>query len=346
VSEGPARCPACCGTAVDAVEVRPQLRECAHCGHGWVPTGPAAVDYSVLSQRAMGDDAQRARRVAERLAFIGPVPDGARVLEVGCAEGDLGAALRAAVPGVHLEGIEPSGDATLAASRFDVLHRQRLEDVAFVEARFDRVLAFHVLEHLTDPVAALRRLAGLLPAGGMLVVEVPRRSGHPRVPDDRNREHLHFFCAASLCAMLQRAGLDALRLESGGYESPLYPDSLRVLATRQPGRAALAAALRERLARLLAADAAIWGTGGDFENYVRPYLPADLPVRLLDSSRAAQGRSIDGRLVEAPSRASGLRTVLVASCRYEAAIREAMRDTAFRDARAVGLAELLDGDAA
>jgi SAM-dependent methyltransferase len=346
VNEGQARCPACCGTSIRSIASWPQARECEHCGHGWVLPGPAAVDYSALSQRAMGDDVQRARRLAGRLSFIGRVPDFARVLEVGCAEGELGAALRAAVPGVRLEGIEPSGDATLAASRFDVLHRQRLEDVAFGDARFDRVLAFHVLEHLADPAPALRRLAELLSPGGMLVAEVPRRSGHPRVPHDRNREHLHFFCAASLCAMLQRAGLDALRLESGGYESPLYPDSLRVLAIRQPGRAALAAALRDRLARLLAADAAVWGTGGDFDNYVRPYLPAGLPVRLLDSSHAAQGRSIDGRLVESPAGASGLRTVLVASCRHEASIREAMRDTAFRDARVVGLAEMLDGDMA
>lgn len=343
--QSPARCPACAGFSIEAVASRPELRRCAHCGHGWVAVGTPEVDYSALSQRTLVDDPHRSRRLAGRIAFIGELPRAARVLEVGCAEGMLGAALRDACPGVYLEGVEPSADAAMAASVFDRVHRTGLEQAPLVSASFDRVLAFHVLEHLGDPVDALRRLGQLLTDDGLLVAEVPRRSGHPQLPHDRNLEHRHFFTTASLCASLQRAGLEAIRVEAGAYESPLYPDSLRVVAQRAPDLDALGATLRARLSTLLGSDAAVWGTGGDFENYVRPYLPAGLPVRLLDSSPAAQGRVLDGRVVEDPLRAAPVRTVLVASCRHERSIRESLRRTGFACARVVGLAEYLDGSA-
>ena len=340
------RCPACGGVSIGAAPSRAERLHCAHCGHGWLAADAPQVDYATLSQRTLVDDPHRARRLAGRVGFIGELPRSARVLEVGCAEGLLGAALREACPDVYLEAVEPSADAVAAARIFDVVHRQPLEHAPIDVARFDRVLAFHVLEHLEDPAGALNRLGARLSGGGALVAEVPRRSGHPQLPEDLNREHRHFFSTASICAMLHRAGLEAVRVEAGCYESPLYPDSLRVMALRRPDPDALAAVLRERLSRILAGDSAIWGTGGDFENYVRPYLPEGLPVRLLDSSPEAQGRVLDGRVVEAPDAAGPVRTVLVATCRHEQSIREALRHTAFAAAKVIGLADFLDGSLA
>jgi SAM-dependent methyltransferase len=78
---------------------------------------------------------------------------------------------------------------------------------------FDAVMFKQVLEHLVDPVAALRRAAELLAPGGVLFCEVPnaecamaRRSGlswkHMDVP-----RHLSFFGADTLRAAAERAGL-------------------------------------------------------------------------------------------------------------------------------------------
>jgi SAM-dependent methyltransferase len=50
-------------------------------------------------------------------------------------------------------------------------------DAPFAPGSFDLVTAFHVLEHLPDPVGVLRRMLGWLAPGGIAVVEVPNVSG-------------------------------------------------------------------------------------------------------------------------------------------------------------------------
>jgi len=43
--------------------------------------------------------------------------------------------------------------------------------------RFDVVTAFHVLEHVPDPVAMIQRMLGWLAPDGLLIVEVPNAGG-------------------------------------------------------------------------------------------------------------------------------------------------------------------------
>ena len=93
-----------------------------------------------------------------------------RLLDVGCGTGDLLAALRA--DGWSVQGVEPQA---LGAARargehgLDVL-TGRFEDVRLPEGSFDAVVFSGVLEHLHDPVAALRRARALLTPGGLVAV--------------------------------------------------------------------------------------------------------------------------------------------------------------------------------
>jgi len=113
---------------------------------------------------------QRIQRVLA-LAEAGP---GQRVLEAGCGDGYLLAAL--AATGAEVVGCD------LSRLR---CHRSRIRlpetsivwmDIfqpAFRRASFDVVIAADILEHLPDPAAALALLDTLLVRKGRLVVSVP-----------------------------------------------------------------------------------------------------------------------------------------------------------------------------
>ncbi|MBW2269189.1 MAG: class I SAM-dependent methyltransferase [Deltaproteobacteria bacterium] len=188
------------------------------------PSGHYPAEYGAFSAPAPAaiERARSARhhapllpRVAlHRFGWLGDLPPQAsrRVLEVGCASGKVALALMAA-KGWSAVGIEPDPGAAQAA-RLQGLetHTGTLDDYAGA-GDFDVVLFVHVLEHLSDPLAALRRARSLLIPGGHVVVALPNAESLERrlfgnawdgwdVP-----RHLHHFGPATLCGLLERAGL-------------------------------------------------------------------------------------------------------------------------------------------
>jgi SAM-dependent methyltransferase len=99
-----------------------------------------------------------------------------RYLDVGCGSGAALGAARAL--GWQVAGIEMSGAAAAKALRFTgEVYTGDVLSAPFPPGRFDVVTAFHVLEHVADPVAMLRRMLGWLAPGGLLIVEVPNAGG-------------------------------------------------------------------------------------------------------------------------------------------------------------------------
>ncbi len=90
-----------------------------------------------------------------------PAPP-ARVLDVGCGQGELTTAL--SVAGYDVLGIDP------LAPQQDLFRRLKLEDVETTES-FNAVVAGRSLHHIHDLEAALDKIAGFLPVGGVLVVD-------------------------------------------------------------------------------------------------------------------------------------------------------------------------------
>lgn len=119
----------------------------------------------------------RARWLLRRLSWSCPPWTGSgRYLDVGCGSGGALGVARAL--GWQVAGIEMDEAAAAKARRFtDDLHVGDVLDAPFASGRFDVVTAFHVLEHLADPVAALRRMLDWLALGGLLIVEVPNAGG-------------------------------------------------------------------------------------------------------------------------------------------------------------------------
>lgn len=121
-----------------------------------------------------------ARTAADSAAYLLPhLRDGLHVLDVGCGPGTITLDLAAAVaPAGRVAGVEnvtgPLDQARRnAARRGDdrtVFAQGDVMSLPYAAGSFDVVHAHQVLQHLTDPVGALREMARVTRPGGILAV--------------------------------------------------------------------------------------------------------------------------------------------------------------------------------
>jgi SAM-dependent methyltransferase len=141
--------------------------------------------------------------------------------------------------GYDARGIDPAGRATAGSA----IERRALGD--HTDADLDAVVMWHVLEHLDDPRAALRRVHGWLRPGGLLLVGVPNLDSWQRalagerwLHYDVPRHRMH-FTPAGLGALLRAAGF-----EPGGVRHLVWeqnPIGMALAPVRRPGRTLRAA---------------------------------------------------------------------------------------------------------
>lgn len=148
------------------------------------------------------------RRILE--AFP-PWTGGGRLLDVGCASGKFLRQVQAV--GWQVAGIEL--DEAAASKARAVTPDVIVGDPAEIElpaGPFDVITAFHVVEHLPDPLRALRNLLRALAPGGVLIVEVPNAAGVGARVFGRYwcgydlPRHLVHFTPPTMTAMVERAG--------------------------------------------------------------------------------------------------------------------------------------------
>jgi 2-polyprenyl-3-methyl-5-hydroxy-6-metoxy-1,4-benzoquinol methylase len=119
-------------------------------------------------ERFNSDTSEAELRIARLNSYISTK---SKILEVGSGSG---AFLKKIEPSVNrvvgVEMDEASRNWFAAISNIPVYHM--LEDVPS-EQEFDIIVAFHVLEHLADPVSFLNGLSKRLTTNGIIVIEVP-----------------------------------------------------------------------------------------------------------------------------------------------------------------------------
>jgi SAM-dependent methyltransferase len=101
------------------------------------------------------------------------LPEKGRLLEIGCGSGDL--LIELARLGYITSGLDFSSVAVETARQtygLDVTCGI-IEDVDFQEGSFDAILMFHVIEHLTNPLSAMKQLRFWLKPGGALILGTP-----------------------------------------------------------------------------------------------------------------------------------------------------------------------------
>jgi SAM-dependent methyltransferase len=227
-----------------------QVLRCASCGSGrttpdaspeelsaFYPSGYGP--YELPANPAVRLASAAIRRLQAWLAVrgmpLGPLRElrPARAIDVGCGRGDLAAAL--VERGWSVTGVEPSPDACAVARARGVDARAgTLADVSLEPDAYAGAVFHHSLEHVTDPVADLRRVAAALEPGGVVSITVPnfgswqaRRFRSRWFHLDLPRHRVH-FTAEGLRRALERAGLEEVRTHTGSSTVGL-PGSVQYL---------------------------------------------------------------------------------------------------------------------
>jgi 2-polyprenyl-3-methyl-5-hydroxy-6-metoxy-1,4-benzoquinol methylase len=142
-----------------------------------------------------------------------------RVVDVGCGEGLVGAALKAERPGLQVRGIEITEAAELAKTRLDAAVQGTAEATPPPDwPAPDCVIFADVLEHLVDPWDALRVWGDRLEPGGTAVISLPNVA-HWSVVSSlilgrfayeqegiMDRTHLRFFTRDTAVQLIEKAG--------------------------------------------------------------------------------------------------------------------------------------------
>jgi SAM-dependent methyltransferase len=168
------------------------------------------VDY-------VADEAVYRAEFRRRLRVIRAAGGRGVLLDVGCASGALLA--EAGALGFDARGLEPAEDmARRAAERTGrPVHAGSLDDALLAPVSFDVVTLFDVLEHVPDPVRALRKLRIALRPGGLLALTVPdfggwwARLAGARWPFITPWEHVLYFTRRTLALALREAGFVHVR---------------------------------------------------------------------------------------------------------------------------------------
>jgi 2-polyprenyl-3-methyl-5-hydroxy-6-metoxy-1,4-benzoquinol methylase len=148
---------------------------------------------------------------------------GERILEVGSGPGhflELAKSRGCSVVGVEFNRVA----ADLASSKGLEIH-DSLAAALDQDHRFDRVFAFHVLEHVKDPVAFLQQLCELTKPGGTIGLSTPNQDGPVKYIDpciqNMPPHHATRWSRSSFKALADRVGCRIQR----AVREPLTPES-------------------------------------------------------------------------------------------------------------------------
>ncbi|MCG3128162.1 MAG: hypothetical protein CHACPFDD_03038 [Phycisphaerae bacterium] len=194
------------------------VRACEACGLVQLDQSPGRHYYDDYVMTVSHSPQMRRYQQEQAGALVGRYGlRGRTVVEFGCGDGHFLGCLRQA--GAIPVGVEPSRPfAALARERGFAIHGCYVEPgLSLPGSPFDAFAARQVLEHVTDVAGFLAGVRASLTAGAVGLVEVP--SLEQTIERERFydffADHVNYFTAETLEALLRRFGFDCLRVERG-----------------------------------------------------------------------------------------------------------------------------------
>lgn len=229
------RCPLCDGSHSDPETkiAGYQIDKCSDCGFVFMnprcTVEQLEAIYTVRDEKELIDLYARIAtpkvisEYHETLAKIeGSVPGKGKLLDFACAAGYFFE--QAQLRGWDAHGCDVGVWAGRAAAVRGLrnMHIGELDSLGFPDESFDVVYAAQVFEHLLNPLQHLKALLRVLKPGGLLYIDVPNYRTLPIMlgRDDfmlnEPPQHINYFTPTTLKKMLQKAGLQSIRIGSGG----------------------------------------------------------------------------------------------------------------------------------
>lgn len=163
------------------------------------------------------------------------IPNGAKLLDVGCSTGRLDKELRIR-KGCFVVGIEMNEQAAAKAreniDRVIVGDIESKDVISKIENSFDVIILADILEHLLEPRAVLKEVKTLLNSKGFVVVSLPNIAyweirkqllcGNFQYKDTGilDRTHLRFFTIKSAIELFEKSGYTVEQSEYSSWRLP------------------------------------------------------------------------------------------------------------------------------
>lgn len=155
------------------------------------------------------------------------VGSGKRVLDVGCSSGYLD--MRLKEMGCEITGIEINEEEARSARKYcrDVIVGDiESIDIDFPQKHFDVIVFADILEHLKDPIKALKKIRRFLKDDGFVIISVPNIANWSvrlkllfgkfeyKEKGIMDKTHTHFFTLKSLKGDVKEGGFALEKLEA------------------------------------------------------------------------------------------------------------------------------------
>ena len=317
----PRYCPCCSEDDKKTITLTSgNIYSCGGCGHSW-RTENIEYDYDDHPMHSETSD-DRMQPAYDLLELF--YTDNMHVLEVGVSDGNYAKLLRRTVPFRSYEGVELSPAIKEASSKVDAVHNMTIQQLASgKKPSYDLIICNHTLEHIGDIADFFRAFDYLLSNGGMVYLEVPNRSGHPRFYFDENTAHLHFFSVTSISQFLQTMGYVIIELRTAIFYNQRCPRGMQLLAMRAGDL--IDQSPKYRISSLkISGPVIVWGVGSQLAiDDLRFLMNTDEILLYVDRDPKKHGRRCYGVDVSAPTHIANYDnyTLYINSLLYEHEIR-------------------------
>ncbi len=212
---------------------------CRNCGLVYVNPRPLRSElialYETYHQRGKKDEHSWQRLMRRNFAEVSDLlssrcPQKGSLLDIGCGYGHFLELMKGR--GWSVAGLEPSeGPSAYASEKGLNVSRSIIEEAFFPEKSFEAITAFYVLEHLSDPLGALKKIRKWLKPGGLVVLRVPHTTPLVKLLAFFRIKnhlydlpfHLYDFSPATIRRLMEAAGMEEIKVMPGRPTSPPRP---------------------------------------------------------------------------------------------------------------------------